>query len=256
MAAVGLALLASAVVIYRNAQRDTPPPAAQTASPPAPVTSPDPVPAPAAPPPPEAAAPAERPAARRTEPAKRTAAPPPAAARDVPAASTGLLTITADVAGAQVFLDRQFIGTTPVTAPDVTPGSHQLNVSAPGYDPIVQAIEVAPGAGHIAIRFREVRLDVAIDVVHKHRLGSCRGRLAATPRGLRYETADKDDAFSAGLLELETFQIDYLSKTLRVQPRRGRRFDFTDPEGNADRLFVFHRDVDKARDQLRKGETP
>jgi hypothetical protein len=68
--------------------------------------------------------------------------------------------------------------------------------------------------------------------------------------------ADKDDAFSAALLELETFQVDYLSKNLRVQPRKGKRYDFTDPEGNAERLFVFHRDVDRARERLRKGDVP
>ena len=39
-----------------------------------------------------------------------------------------------------------------------------------------------------------------------------------------------------------------------VKPRKGRTNDFTDPSGNADRLFVFHRDVDKARERLRKGD--
>ena len=51
------------------------------------------------------------------------------------------------------------------------------------------------------------------------------------------------------------FQVDYLSKNLRVQPRKGKRYDFTDPDGNADRLFVFHRDVDRARERLKKGES-
>ena len=41
--------------------------------------------------------------------------------------------------------------------------------------------------------------------------------------------------------------MDYLAKNLRVKLPKGRQFNFTDPEGNADRLFVFHRDVDKAR---------
>jgi hypothetical protein len=41
-----------------------------------------------------------------------------------------------------------------------------------------------------------------------------------------------------------------------VKPRRGRQFNFTDPEGNADRLFVFHRDVEKARERLRRGDQP
>ena len=75
--------------------------------------------------------------------------------------------------------------------------------------------------------------------------------MIATPQGVRYETTDKNDAFTAALLDLETFQVDYLNKNLRVQPRKGKRYDFTDPEGNADRLFVFHRDVEKARERLR-----
>lgn len=33
-------------------------------------------------------------------------------------------------------------------------------------------------------------------------------------------------------------------------------FNFSDLEGNADRLFVFHRDVEKARERLRKGDRP
>jgi hypothetical protein len=71
---------------------------------------------------------------------------------------------------------------------------------------------------------------------------------------MRYETADKDDSFAAPLSDLETFDVDYLEKNLRVKPRKGKLFNFTDPEGNADRLFVFHRDVEKARERLKKGD--
>ena len=155
-----------------------------------------------------------------------------------------------------MFIDRQFIGVTPITASDVMPGSHRLNVSAQGYEGVADTIEVAPGPRNIQIRLKDVRLDVKIDVVHKHRIGSCKGRLVATPQGLRYETSNKDDAFSVALLDLDTFQIDYLEKNLRVAARSGKRYDFTDPDGNADRLFVFHRDVDKARERLRSGDPP
>jgi hypothetical protein len=168
----------------------------------------------------------------------------------------GTLHIDSDVPGAQVFIDREYIGATPVTAPNVKPGSHRLNVSAQGYEGVADTIEVAPGPRDIVVRLKDVRLDAAIDVVHKHRMGSCKGRLIATPRGLRYETANKDDAFSTALLDLGTFQVDYLEKNLRVSPRSGKRYDFTDPEGNADRLFVFHRDVEKARERLKKGDSP
>lgn len=203
-----------------------------------------------------ASEPAPRPVRRRPEskPEPAPAAPPPAPAPM--AADTAVLHIDSDVPGAHVFIDRQFIGAAPATAPNVKPGTHRLNVSAEGYDGIADTIEVAPGARDILVRLKEVRLDSKIDVVHKHRFGSCEGTLLATPQGLRYETADKDDRFSSRLQDLETFQVDYLQKNLRVKPRRGKQYDFTDPEGNADRLFVFQRDVQKARDRLEKGDAP
>jgi hypothetical protein len=95
-----------------------------------------------------------------------------------------------------------------------------------------------------------VRLDASLAVVHKHRIGSCEGRLVATADGIRYETADKDDGFNAPLGQMETFQVDYQARNLRIKLRTGRQFNFTDPDGNADRLFVFHRDVEKARQRL------
>ena len=155
-----------------------------------------------------------------------------------------------------MFIDRQFVGAAPVTADNITPGTHQLNVSAEGFESVVMPIEVTAGPRDLLIRFREVRLDSAIDVVHRHGVGSCRGRLVATPNGITYETTNRGDAFSSELLAVETFDVDYLAKNLRVRLPKGRQFNFTDPDGNADRLFVFHRDVAKARDRLRKGDAP
>ena len=209
-------------------------------------------PRPVAPPQPETAPEAPR---RRTE-----VVPPPAPEPVAPAAEavpdTGTLNISSDVSGAQVFIDREYVGTTPLAAQNVKPGTHRLNLSVEGYDGIIETIDVEPGTRDITIRFREVRLDASVAVVHKHGIGSCKGLLVATPKGLRYETSHKDDAFSAGLLDLEAFQVDYLEKNLKVKARKGKQYNFTDPEGNADRLFVFHRDVEKARDRLKKGDVP
>lgn len=188
-------------------------------------------------------------------PAAEAPTPEPAAA-PAPSPTMGLLHIEADVPGARVFIDRRFIGVAPVTAEDLTPGSHQLNVSAEGYEGIAMPIEVTAGRREMTVRFREVRLDSSIDVVHRHGIGSCRGRLTATPAGIRYETSNRDDAFTAPLLDLETFEVDYLAKNLRVRLPKGRQFNFTDPDGNADRLFVFHRDVERARERLRRGDAP
>lgn len=196
---------------------------------------------------PRAEAPPEPDAA---EPVPSAEAPPP------PSAEFGVLRIEADVPGAQVFIDRQFVGAAPVTAENLTPGTHQLNVSAEGFESIAMPIDVTTGARDMVIRFREVRLDSAIDVVHRHGVGSCRGKLIATPSGIRYESSNKGDAFATPLLTLETFQVDYLEKNLRVKLPKGRQFNFTDPDGNADRLFVFHRDVEKARDRLKRGDAP
>jgi hypothetical protein len=41
---------------------------------------------------------------------------------------------------------------------------------------------------------------------------------------------NEDDGFSSPLLELSTFQVDYLEKNLRLVVRGGKRYDFTDPE--------------------------
>lgn len=253
IAIVALVLVGAGLFVLRSSKPAPAAPKAVAAAKPSPAAAPTPTPPPAS----AAPAPAEVAPRKAASPRKQPATDTPAPAAPAAAApETATLTIASDIPGAQVFLDRQFVGATPATAKDVTPGQHQLNVSAPGYDNHVQTIDVTPGAREITIAFREVRLEASIDVVHKHRMGSCKGRLIATPRGLRYDTSDKDDAFTAALLDLDTFQVDYLSKNLRVQPKKGKRYDFTDPDGNADRLFVFHRDVDRARERLKKGDVP
>lgn len=201
--------------------------------------------------------PAPRTTRRETPKAAPKEAPPaPSPKTAEPAPAAGTLRVDSDVPGAQVFIDRVFSGATPVTINNVAPGTHRLNVSAPGYDGVAETVDVVAGPRDILIKLKEVRLDAKIAVVHKHRMGSCRGQLIATPQGLRYDTADKDDGFNVPLRDLETFQVDYLEKNLKVKLQKGRRYDFTDPDGNADHLFVFHRDVEKARDRLKKGDPP
>ena len=246
---IGLVLVAGAIVIINlfRLQPEGPEPAATVETPAQPVIR-------------EAArpeAPAPEPRVARRAPAPSAAAAPSAAPTPAAAApEVGTLHIDSDVAGAQVFIDREYIGATPATAPNIKPGTHNLNLSAQGYDGIAETIDVSPGQRDILIKLKEVRLDAKIDVVHKHRFGSCKGELIATPRGLRYETSDKGDSFSAGLLDLDKFEVDYLKKNLNVKLKKGREYNFTDPEGNADQLFVFHRDVEKARDRLKRGDPP
>jgi hypothetical protein len=246
--ALAIAALVGAAYFVITLSRPAPAPV-ETAEgpPPAPLVAPEPAPEPLAPEPPPPA-----PAARPRSAPRSAPAPAPAEASAV----AGAVQIASDVPGAQVFVNRAFVGEAPVIVPNLEPGSYQINVSAKGYESIARTVEVTSGPVDVLVKFREVRLDARIDVVHKHRFGSCRGRLIATAQGLRYDTTDKNDAFSAALLDLDVFVVDYLDKNLRIQARKGRRFDFTDPEEDADRLFVFHRDVEKARDQLRKGDPP
>jgi hypothetical protein len=232
-------------LISRPRPAATPTPAVAAS---APVVAPRPAPSPA---------PSEAPTPRRA-----AASPPPAATAPVaeapapPPPDLVTLHVDSDVPGAQVFIDRQFVGAAPVTTTDVKPGSHQVNVSAPGYDQFAQSIDVSPGPRDLMVRFKEVKLDTKVEVVHKHGIGSCKGTLIATVQGLRYDTTNKGDAFSVPLASLETFQVDYLEKNLKVKIKGGKQYNFTDPDGNADRLFVFQRDVDKARQRLLKGEQP
>jgi hypothetical protein len=193
---------------------------------------------------------AEKPAAAPRSASRASAPAEPEAAPAETVTELGTLRIETDVPGAQVFIDRQFIGTTPVTASNVKPGTHQLNLTAEGFDGIAQTIDVESGPRDLMFRFREVRLDAALAVVHQHRIGSCEGRLVATADGIRYETANKDDGFNAPLADMETFEVDYRARNLRITLRTGRQFNFTDPDDNADRLFVFHRDVERARQRL------
>ena len=164
----------------------------------------------------------------------------------------GSILVESDVPGATVFLDRSFKGNTPVTIPDLRPGSYALTVSAEGHEVFRERVEVERERVPVRVRFADLAptLDVAVDVVHKHRFGSCRGRFAATPDGLAYRT-DHDDAFSLPFARVETFELDYLNNNLRVKVRRGRTYNFESPTEDKDALFVFHREVAAFREALR-----
>jgi hypothetical protein len=158
------------------------------------------------------------------------------------------LRVDADVPGANVFVDRRFLGTTPVEARDLTPGTHRLNVSAEGYEMYGESIELSSGPRDVMVRFKEVRLDERVAVVHRHGMGSCRGSLIATTAGLRYEADKPADSFEAPLSALEPLQVDYLSRNLRVKVRGGKTYNFT--ADGADTLLAFQKAVEKARARM------
>jgi hypothetical protein len=193
-------------------------------------------------------APAPRREVSRPAPKPAPSSPhtPAEATRPAAEAPRGVLRVRSDVTGASVFLDRKFLGTTPLEVDGLEPGSYRLNISAEGYDGQVRTVEIGGEPAEVTVAFKEVRLDAAVPVVHKHGVGSCQGRLIASLAGLRYETTS-DDAFALSFAELEAFDVDYLKKNLRVKRRGGKTWNFTDPGGSADPLFVFHRDVEKVR---------
>jgi hypothetical protein len=191
---------------------------------------------------------------RKTPPKK--AAPKPVAPVTTATATLATLTLTSDVPGASVFIDRQFVGNTPLKLDRLEPGSKRVQLTATGYDSIQRTIELRPGPNTITLRIKEVSLNTRTPVVHRHGIGSCAGTLSATLDGLRYETSNKGDAFTLPYSRVEIFNVNYLEKNLRVKERGGKTWNFTNKEENADALFVFHRDVEAARKKLAAGYAP
>jgi len=237
---VVLVLAAGAGIYYVSRREPAVPPATPKAAPERPRPSARREPAPKR----EAPAAAERPA-HEARPAETAPAE-----TVTPSRTAGVLRVRSDVPGASVFLDRKFLGNTPLDVDGLAAGSHRLNVSVDGYEGQAQSIEIGDTPADVDVRFKEVRLNASVPVVHKHGVGSCSGRLVADTSGLRYETANAGDAFTIAFADVESFAVDYLKKNLRVKKRGGRTWNFEDPNGQADPLFVFHRDVDKARARL------
>lgn len=190
-----------------------------------------------------APAPAPRVVPRKTDPAPVAEAPKKAAPKKAepkaepapaPAAPTlASLSLDSDVPGASVFIDREFVGNTPLKLDNLAPGTRRVQLTATGFDSVQRTIELAPGPNNITLRVKEVSLNARASVVHKHGMGSCEGTLTATLDGLRYATSNKGDAFTLSYAQLETFAVDYLEKNLRVKQRGGKTWNFTDRNDNA-----------------------
>jgi hypothetical protein len=244
LVAVAALVVIGAIAFFVTRSGRAPEPSAPVATTPAapPVTRPEPAPAPAAP---SAPAPAKKaPVAKKTEPAPTDPAAP----------MRSTLVLESDVRGASVFLNREYVGTTPLRLDKLEPGTKQLKLTADGYEGIERTVNLEAGDNPVTMRFREVRLNKRMAVNHKHGMGGCEGTLIANVDGLTYETTNKADAFTMPYAQLETFVVDYLEKNLRVKQKSGKTWNFTDKAAaNADALFVFHRDVEAARKKLADG---
>ena len=162
----------------------------------------------------------------------------------------GSLVVESDIAGANVFVDRNFKGNTPVTIPDLRPGEYSLTISLEGHDVVSRKVTVGRAAVPVHVEFGDLvaALEAEVALVHKHRFGSCEGVLVATAEGFDYRT-DHKDAFRLPFGQVERFEIDYLSNNLRVKVRGGRTYNFESPSEDVDALFVFHRDVTDFRER-------
>ena len=147
-------------------------------------------------------------------------------------------------------MDRVYKGKAPLVLTDVAPGPHRINVSAEGYDGYAETVEVTGESQTVSVRFKPVRLAASLEVVHKHGIGSCRGRLSATAAGLRYAATKGDDGFDVPLASVERLEADDLKKQLTVKLRGGRTYNFTEPGGSADALVSFQQAVSKAQSRL------
>ncbi len=193
------------------------------------------------------AAPVERSGRRDAKPdTKKTSPAPPIQAPETP-----VLRVTSDIAGAFVFVDRRFLGKTPLETRDITAGPHRVQVSAEGYDGVTRPIDVAAsGPTEVSVSLATVVLDASVPVVHKHRLGSCQGVLVADVKGFRYQTSNQEDAWAMPFADVEVFDVNYKAKNLRVKRRLGKTWNFTTKAPNADPLVAFQREVDHARARL------
>jgi hypothetical protein len=235
-------ILGAGVVLLIRGGDSAPAPVANSSAPPAPRVVPkkvDPAPVAEAP--------------RKSAPKK--AEPKPVEAEPASAPPTlASLSLDSDVPGASVFIDRQFVGNTPLKLDKLEPGTKRVQLTATGFDSVQRTIELAPGPNEITLRVKEVSLNTKANVTHKHGMGSCEGTLTANLDGLRYVTSNKGDAFTLSFAQVETFSVDYLEKNLRVKQRGGRTWNFS--HSDADVLFVFHRDVEAARKKLAAGYAP
>lgn len=161
----------------------------------------------------------------------------------------GSIAVESEPAGAMVFLNRDFKGNTPVVIEDLRPDTYALMLSVEGFDVHNERVEVGRARVPVRVAFEAsaATLDAAVEVVHKHRFGSCAGTLVATESGFDYRTEHRD-AFELPFARVERFELDYVENNLRLKVRGGRTYNFEAPNGEVDPLFVFHRDVQAFRE--------
>lgn len=154
------------------------------------------------------------------------------------------LKITSDPSEAQVYLDGDLLGITPMERTDLSPGEYILVVSKDGYEPNSQPIrlvanypktahaDLLPMSGAVSVTTEPVGAEVWVD---DQLLGSFKGdplikdKLAIGKHTLRARLQDYDDAVAEE-------KVEYRKTTavhLRLNPKAGGIFIITTPPGAA-----------------------
>lgn len=191
------------------------------------------------------------------------------------APTTGALTITSDVRGADVYLNGKRVGKTPHKATPLVPGNYDVRVVHAGYETFEERVRVdteshsihadLPSTGvesnvreeEVAVHEEEgavpreegvaapvdIRgLGETVAVKHRHRVivRSCEGVLSVSAEGVRYDS-DHKDAFFVALSDVEYLRLDKDKLILKV--RGGRKYDFTERNDSEGALAAFHERV-------------
>ena len=122
-------------------------------------------------------------------------------------------------------------------APPFAPGAPGASVTAAASPSPSPGVPGVSAGGPVAV--------ATIEVVHKHTLGSCRGRLSGTATALRYEPTRPGDGFDVPRAAVERLEADPRKKVLVVKLRGGRTYNFTEPAGRAEALVSFQKALAK-----------
>jgi hypothetical protein len=127
------------------------------------------------------------------------------------------------------------------SGPDAAPATAAARVVASAAPSPAAAPGPSPSAGAPGGPMAMPGIVSALEVVHKHKLGSCRGRLTATATSLRYEPAHPGDGFDAARTTVQRLEADVRKKILVLKLRSGRTYNFSDPGGRAEPLLAFQK---------------
>jgi len=84
------------------------------------------------------------------------------------------------------------------------------------------------GETSLTLKFKEVRLNASVAVVHKHGIGSCEGRLTATPGGIRYETDNQEGRVRLRVEGPRDLRDRLPEEGTEGEAARGKTWNFTD----------------------------